>query len=61
LSLNSRLIKRPAILLHRMSPLLAQSGHFSIEFQCPLWGGKADMVGHPILNHTQLLRNRLHI
>jgi hypothetical protein len=24
-------------------PLLAQSGHFETEFQCPLLGGKADI------------------
>jgi hypothetical protein len=28
------------ILLQRMSPLLAQSGHGAIEFQCPLLGVK---------------------
>jgi hypothetical protein len=38
LSLNSRLFKRPAILLHRMSPLLAQSGHFSMSSNVRFWG-----------------------
>src|SRR5262249_25747755 len=33
-------------LLHRMSPLLAQSGHYATEFQCPLLGGKRTLRGH---------------
>jgi hypothetical protein len=28
-----------------MSPLLAQSGHFTAEFQCPLLGVKRTLVG----------------
>src|SRR5262249_31983315 len=30
----------PSALLQCMSPLLAQSGHFATEFQCPLLGVK---------------------
>jgi hypothetical protein len=32
-----------AVSLHRMSPLLAHSGHHDRPEPCPLLGGKADM------------------
>jgi hypothetical protein len=31
-------IKKEATLLQSMSPLVAQSGHFTADFQCPLLG-----------------------
>jgi hypothetical protein len=34
-----------SFLLHCMSPLMAQSGHFSIEFRCPLLGVKRTSAG----------------
>src|SRR6516165_10380701 len=33
-------------LLHRICPLLAQSGHRGSEFQCPLLGVKRTSLGH---------------
>jgi hypothetical protein len=34
------------LLLQRVSPLLAQSGHHATEFQCPLSGVKRTLSGH---------------
>src|SRR5215469_16810133 len=34
-------------MLHRMSPLLAQSGHSTTEFQCPLLGVKRTFARRP--------------
>src|SRR5690348_13841858 len=48
---STELLPPGRFLLRCMSPLLAQSGHFSIEFQCPLLGvkrtsdGRASMSG----------------
>jgi hypothetical protein len=36
----------------------AQSGHHDRAQPCPLSGAKQTSVGHPILNHTRLLKNR---
>src|SRR5262249_20030268 len=48
------------VLLHCMSPLLAQSGHPPLHRTCPLSGGKADMTvcGNPL---SRSIRAKAHM